>query len=151
MRPRRSLSGIPILSPARPLRHRPCRPFSAAALSALALALQRNRHPVLTSRFCDEKLPLRQSRGCMVSSSSRRWPTRLHLLPSGKYCPRYDLSQVVPPNCPHRCRRRKLAPIRNWHEVGASDTQRHTPTKGPLILVFIHHSLRSLAGSSAAF
>ena len=57
------MSGIPILFPARPLRHRPCRPFSAAALSALALALQRNRHPVLTSRFRGENLPFRQSRG----------------------------------------------------------------------------------------
>jgi len=64
LRPRRSLSGIPILSSARPLRHRPCRPFSAAALSALALALQRNRHPVLTIRFRDEKLLFRQSRWC---------------------------------------------------------------------------------------
>ena len=57
------MSGIPIPSPGQALQHRPCRPFSAAALSALALALQRNRHPVLTSRFRGEKLHFRQSRG----------------------------------------------------------------------------------------
>ena len=30
-----------------------------------------------------------KAEGAMVSSASRRCPTRLHLLPSDKYCPRY--------------------------------------------------------------
>jgi len=67
------------------------RPLPASCVSPRPLV-----HGVLTSRFRNEKVLFRQSRGCMVSSSSRRCPTHLHLLPSGKYCPRYDLSQVVP-------------------------------------------------------
>jgi len=134
------LSGIPILSPARPLRHRPCRPFSAAALSALALALQRNRHPVLTSRFRGEKLHFRQSRGhgdIKLIEEVFNAPSFVTIgqeLP--KICFRKSCAQIAHIGVgagnsrQHRC----------WRDAGTSDTRARPSQNRPSIHLWYQHN-----------
>ena len=60
--------------------------------------------------------------GATMSSSSRRCPARLPLLPSGKYKPTYDLPQVVPTSRPLLMGIENSRQHRCWRDAGISDT-----------------------------
>ena len=60
--------------------------------------------------------------GAMMSSSARRCPARLPLLPSGKYKPSYDLPHVVPTSRPLLMGIENSRQHRCWRDAGTSDT-----------------------------